>query len=236
VDDDQFADQVIHAVSRYRFERPLQGVIHTGRQGVPTWYLPASLAVVALLVAALILTGGSGQTTPQFEFVGWSTRPASPNPSLLAEAPGRCGLQASALGDGHSFIQDRRGSAAAFAFLDGRELTTCLLLTDPKSGFRAAAYGGSRVADTDEPLEVDSGLSAPDTANAPGITILVGRVSSAVQRVEVARADGVVVQASVGRGLFLAWWPHAIAAKSVTALAEGGVVISMVSGQPGSND
>jgi hypothetical protein len=73
----------------------------------------------------------------------------------------------------------------------------------------------------------DTGPSHPPCAmtNTGPISSMDGQVTSTVSQVRIRLIDGRNVEASIGGGFFLAWWPSSSRAASVTASGPNGTVL-----------
>jgi hypothetical protein len=132
---------------------------------------------------------------------GWTAKPITPDPALLAEAERLClddmrlpGMR------GKLVIQDQRGpDAAAFLWFDGSREAFCLVARDNgrtaafDTWITAAGPGGTSFAVT------DMGCGAA--------TVMVGTVAPGTVRLVIETAAGRHVDASLADGRFVAWWP-----------------------------
>ena len=213
MDDADVAARVERAFRRYRFERPLDGLAPGTRTPHGNRRLLGLAGAGVLAVALWAALATPFAPGPTVTFAGWRPAPDAADTSLAAAATGRCQID----GVMKLVAQDQRGNAATLVYADGNQLAICLVARDSAGDVVAAASGVSHLAAVAGSLSVDTGLEAPATGNSPGVRILAGRAAAPIAAVNVTRADGVTVSATVRDGYFVAWWPNTEEAASVSA-------------------
>jgi hypothetical protein len=161
---------------------------------------------VGLLCAAALIISGCGalftaiQPAPD-DFRDWSPVPLAADPALSAEARESCS------GDPNAapmplLFQDRRTAKTALVVF-GRE-NDYLMCSVSHAGGGGFGAGGSAIGAPAGDLTIESGEGA--IANS-AVTVADGRIRVPAAGVRIVRADGLRVEASVGGGRWLAWWP-----------------------------
>jgi hypothetical protein len=184
----------------------------------------ATLALVlgaggALAGCGLVREAGPAQDT----FATWSATPLGPDPNLARralEAHSSCRPLPDA-GDIRILLQDRRTTAtAAFLVAGVNTFGSCLVSVDGSS------HGGSgpALAPMKGPISIDD--NGNGESNGVVVRQLGGRVAADAAKVEIELDDGTLVGASLGGGWWMAWWPGARFARTVTAFDGGGAEIA----------
>lgn len=176
---------------------------------------------MAIAAAAVVLAGCSalGVVQPAGDDLReWSAVPLPADPALTARAQASCG--GGPAGPRLPFLfQDRRTPrSAVVAFGAGGEYELCSVSVGSGGGF---GIGGSGIGVPD-PVTIST---APVTLGNAAVLLVEGTVSRAATRVEVLRADGAVVQASLGGGRWAAWWPGDVAVVRAVAYDADGTEI-----------
>jgi hypothetical protein len=228
MDDSRLASEVTRAFSSKRFNYSLDDLLarRARRRSTRRWVVGAGAVVAGALLWALSTSPVPGNQ--QVVFAGWQPVPTTPDAALADAASAVCGAAKDELPGMRMIGQDQRGSAAAIVFAGNGQLSICLVTRDKAGKVVATASGLTRLEPRASSLSVDSGLSQPETSNFPGLTIVAGRVGGDVSSVEVARADGVLVSATVTSGYFLAWWPTTDEIARVTAKDKRGGPVAEV--------
>jgi hypothetical protein len=123
-----------------------------------------------------------------------------PHPVSGRQMPPAEGTVVDARGEGVAFV--------GFTFANGRNAGCLELTVDPRGETRDPA--GAWVTDVPPPAPPAGELEVMNhghLSSAPGWYVL-GRVGDAIGRVVIEPEGGSVVAATVGHGLFLAWWPE----------------------------
>lgn len=173
----------------------------------------------ALVAAAVVVFATATFTvlplgTSQPAIAGWGPEPSEATPALLETAVNECPPPAGAgaseqlntfMASNPTLVGvDMRGTAAAAVFADDTQYFVCNLVEENGSWL------------------VTSGMHAePDRAGGPidadsehqwvygemTLTTVVGLIDASVTHVSVELADGTELEASIGDGMFIAWWP-----------------------------
>ena len=232
MEDADIAARVKRSVSSYRYDHPFADVV--GRRG-SSRVSRRSRVILGLAFAAAIGFWGLNATAfvgrPSDAFAGWQAVPTLSDSALAAAAQPIC-LAGSPSPEMKLVAQDQRGKAATFVFVGNGQLILCLVTRDETGSVVSAAAGQTLLESRTTPITVDTGLSAPKGVGSDGIQIIAGRIDPSVSAVRIARADGLVVEATVTAGYFVAWWPSDTKADAITALNGSGKPISTVPGLP----
>ena len=226
MDDRDLTGQLRRSFSPYQFTRSVADVTRSHRRGR---FGPRSLALGVTALAAIALwalTGTPFLGSPRVAFAGWQPMPTTADQALAVAAKSACAAASTM----SLVAQDQRGNAATLLYAGSGQLSICLVLRDNTGAVVAAASGATILEGGGGALVVDTGLSAPRTADSAGLQIVAGRVGPSVKAVEVARADGVTVDATVSSGYFVAWWPTDDRAERVTAIDAVGATMTTVPG------
>lgn len=174
------------------------------------------LAVVVALIAA-----GYGALPGQFatndQLRGpWRTEPLAVDSATVAEAEQAC--RGANLGGGEMAMADRLvildargGSRLTLIFRGpGEDMSECQLEMQPGGqlalGTGSASMGVGPAAPL-APNEVIVDGTSSSGGEGEAYTSVTGRVGAVVTRIRVSLSGGGSVEASVGGGLFTAWWP-----------------------------
>jgi hypothetical protein len=227
MDDADITRQVVRAFQRYRFRYTLDDLAQRRRQvGILTAPRIAVLGATLLAVAVWLAVASPLAVTPTVAFVGWESTPDAPDVNFTTAARQACHAGSSMT----LMAQDQRGNAATLLYAEDGELALCLVAKDSAGSIVAAASGFTHLEAPDGPLSVDTGLSAPESAQSPGVRIMAGRAAAPIAAVQVARSDGVEVIATVSSGYWVAWWPTSTEGTTVTATDSDGVVVAVEEG------
>ncbi len=194
--------------------------------------------VGAGVAAAVLLTGA----TPAF--AGWTAAPAhsGAQPPVVADSSCEASLAALPTAPGGSWtpvVTDVRGPYTLAVYessgIDGTCLTgpsvTAISVQGARSGSQSISIGGSHgdgVVASSSGTTVGAGgierVSQDHLSSAAGpYTVIEGSVASDVSAVSLEVADGTDMQATVGGGWFLAWWPSSDAATAAQVTTPSGV-------------
>ena len=227
MDETHVADAIRRSFAPFRFERPVDR-LSTRRTGLRLGRGAVSFAAIAVGAVVLWVASAAPFTAgPRITFAGWAPNPIAPDVALTAASESVCGMQQGTSATSLR-AQDQRGTAAALLFEDGGQLSVCLVTRDNAGAVVAAAAGASHLASNPGTLAVDTTLSAPASAQNPGVMVVAGRISPAAASVDVHREDDIVVHATVTSGFFLAWWPSEAKVVQVVALDHAGNVVAEV--------
>ncbi len=194
-------------------------------------FLPAVAAAAIVVFAAATFTF-LPLGTSQPAIAGWGPEPSEPRPALLDAAATECPppLEAEPGEQLFSFMAadptivgtDVRGNAAAVVFADDAQYYACNLVEVDGAWLFSSGIQG-----------VNSGVSATIDAHSEHswvygemtLTTVVGFIDEPVDRVSVELADGTQLDASVGDGVFIAWWPTQSALARASAYDDTGALI-----------
>ena len=210
------------------------------RLNVRRYALPAGgLAAAAVAAAVMVELGGSATQPPAARpmtanpLADWSTKPTPANPAQTSSSDGQCsaalgqpGRQGEPAerpgppvsgGPWSRALVDTRGNLTLALYSDGTRWMICL--NGPSFVWLSSIDGTSESPVAENHANLDRLSFRGSSAEA--YTIAVGTSGSAVTGVGLERTDGSVVSATVGDGLFLAWWPEdeGVTALSVTTSA-----------------
>ena len=174
--------------------------------------------LAAISFAALAVTACAGPSlSKQDDLATWQRSPLPPD-QRLAEAALRSSVCRSGQDDGapiQLLLQDRRTATSAAFLIVGAGFSGSCTIT-----LNGGASGGSSRG---QALDALSGPIAVDERSTGGLgggtaSLIGGRLAPVVASVRIDVADGTFVEASVGNGHWLAWWPGDLAAVRIQAL------------------
>jgi len=188
----------------------LIAVLSHGRRRPLKWVALAGAAGLAATVSSLVLVGGSAQSA----FAGWSSSPTPPANGQLTSADVGCqahlaqfppssnkGAEATSL---VPELSDVRGPYTVTVFGNGTGSgALCITTPDGNSALRWIMQSGAPVG-TDAVAVDQVSVSAND---GQPYTLVEGRTGDGVTGVTLALGSGSKVTATIGNGVFLAWWP-----------------------------
>jgi methylglyoxal synthase len=183
-------------------------------------------SAITLAIAALAIGASPAVVGPTLGFAGWEPAPTTPEVAFANAAAKDCQIEPSM----RLMAHDQRGTAATLVFVGAGQLSLCLVATDSTGDIVAAATGTTRLEAMSGPLSVDTGLSAPAGNKSPGVRIMAGRALPPISAVDVVRADGVDVKATVASGVWVAWWPSTTEGTNVRAVDWNGSVVATAPG------
>lgn len=147
-------------------------------------------------------------------FAGWSPKPTAPAPGQLAGARASCAASQSPISGLPLKLADTRGPFTFAIYADSTSSAACI------KGPSFVAVSGSVASDA---INVPAGqvlLSTSHETNrgGDGYSFADGRTGAGVSGVTLTLDDGTNVQATVGDGWFVAWWPggHQIKSAALT--------------------
>jgi hypothetical protein len=164
---------------------------------------------------AAVITLGAGATNA---FAGWSRVPTAPAPMQIATAGVSCKAQPQT-GGLPLKLADTRGPFTFMVYADSNASAVCI------SGPTFTSVSGTR---SSLPITVPDGkvqLSAAHMTNRDGqaYSFADGHTGADVTGVTLILDDGTSVQATVGGGWFVAWWPSPHSVKSAELATPSGV-------------
>jgi uncharacterized membrane protein YgcG len=190
----------------------------------PPWRVRPPLAIGALTTAAgtagavaviVSLTAGASNA-----FAGWTAKPTPPAPGQLAGARASCETSQSPISGLPLKLADTRGPYTFAIYADSSSSAACI--KGPSFVAVSASVASSAV-------NVPAGqilLSASHQTDrgGDGYSFADGRTGAGVSGVTLTLDDGTNVQATVGGGWFVAWWPGGHLIKSAELSTPTGVV------------
>jgi hypothetical protein len=172
----------------------------------------ASAAAAGTAIAIVSLGTGASNA-----FAGWTAKPTTPLPAQLVSANQDCQSRSPVAGLPLK-LTDTRGPFTFAVYANDTASATCI--TGPS--FTAAA-GSSASA----PVAVPAGkilLSTHQTSReGQSYSFADGRAGAGVSAVKLNLDDGTTVDATVGGGWFVAWWPSTHEVKSAEVTTPSGV-------------
>jgi hypothetical protein len=164
---------------------------------------------------ALVISLGAGASDA---FAGWTARPTAAAPGQLAAAQASCEAGQSPIGGLPLQLSDTRGPFTFSIYADANSSATCI------KGPSFTAISGSMSSDT---VTVPAGrilLSSSHARSRAGdaYSVAEGRAGAGVTGVTLTLDDGSTVQATVGNGWFVAWWPSSHVVKSAELATASG--------------
>lgn len=176
----------------------------------------ATAAALAGTLAVVISLGAGASNA----FAGWSPTPTPPAPGQLAGAQTSCEQAQSPIAGLPLQLSDTRGPFTFSIYADSTTSATCI------KGPSFTAVSGSI---SSSPITAPAGhilLSSSHASENSGAayTVAEGRTGTGVSGVTLRLEDGTTVQATVGNGWFVAWWPDAQAVKSAELVTSSGPV------------
>ena len=182
---------------------------------------PVAIGAVATAGAAgaaaviISLTAGASNA-----FAGWTPTPTPPAPGQLANAQASCEGGQSPIAGLPLKLADTRGPFTFSVYANDTSSATCI------SGPSFTAVSGNIAS---APVNVPAGqivLSSEHQTGGAGrsYSFAEGRTGAGVSGVTLTLDDGAQVQATVGSGWFVAWWPGAREIKSADLATPSGSV------------
>ena len=182
------------------------------------------MAAVALL--ALVFAACRGSVGPDLDtLAGWQARPLAPDAQLAQHASQQEACRSGQL-DGvlvRVLLQDRRTESTAAFLVAGPGFTGSCLVS-----LQGGNAGGGSTDVAPAPLMgaivVDEQSSG--TVGAGTGSLIGGRIAANLAAVRIELSSGLAVEASIGGGHWLAWWPGDATALRITALDAGGSAVA----------
>jgi hypothetical protein len=187
----------------------------TGRLRPPVAIGAVASAAAAAGGLAVILSLGAGASNA---FAGWSAKPTLPAPGQLAGARTSCEQSQSPIAGLPLQLSDTRGPFTFSIYADSTTSATCI------KGPSFTVVSGSM---SSYPVTVPAGHILMDSSHATdragaAYSVAEGRTGSDVTGVTLTLDDGTTVQATVGNGWFVAWWPGSQVVKSAELATSSG--------------
>jgi len=174
----------------------------------------AGAAGTAAAVAAVITLGAGASNA----FAGWTPAPTTPSPTQLAAAGANCTAHSPIAGLPLK-LTDTRGPFTFSVYANANTSAVCI------TGPTFTSVSGSS---SSAPVSIPAGqvqLSVSHTTNRDGqaYSFADGHAGAGVSAVTLILDDGTSVQATVGGGWFVAWWPGGHGVKSADLTTPSGV-------------
>lgn len=172
----------------------------------------AGAGTVAVIVS---LTAGASNA-----FAGWTATPTPPSPGQLATAQASCEGGKSPIAGLPLKLADTRGPFTFSVYASNTSSATCI------SGPSFTAISGTMASSAPNVPADQIMLSSQHQSNHGGqaFSFAEGRTGVGVTAVTLTLDDGATVQATVGGGWFVAWWPGAREIKSAHLATPTGAV------------
>lgn len=175
----------------------------------------ASTAAAAGALAAIVSLGAGASNA----FAGWTPRPTAAAPGQIEAAQTSCKASQSPIAGLPLKLSDTRGPFTFSIYADANDSATCI------QGPSFTAVSGSM---SSYPVNVPAGhilLSNSHATDRSGAaySLAEGRAGVDVTGVTLTLDDGSNVQATVGNGWFVAWWPGSHDVKSARLTTPSGV-------------
>jgi hypothetical protein len=176
------------------------------------------------VTAAIVVLAGPG--TPS-AFAAWTASPTTPAPGQLAAAETACAARPVNPPPGlpalpaELTLADIRGPFALLLFGTNTSTQGALLCMTGPDGTQHSIAEGTQPTPPGAGRIVLDRLQA-ESANGQPYTVAEGSAGPGVSAATLALSDGSQVVATVGNGLFLAWWPGSAAVTSATVTTPSG--------------
>jgi hypothetical protein len=165
--------------------------------------------------AALVISLGAGATNA---FAGWTAKPTRPMPGQLQAAMASCQASQSPIAGLPLKLADTRGPFTFSVYADNETSTTCI---------KGPSLTAVSTSQSSMPVRVPDGQIALSSAHPPpnrvgqAYSFADGRTGAGVSGVTLVLDNGTTVQATVGNGWFVAWWPgdHEVSSARITTPA-----------------
>jgi hypothetical protein len=170
----------------------------------------ATAAGAAAVIVAL--TGGATSA-----FAGWKATPTKAAPGQLGAAGRACTSQGP-VGGLPLALSDVRGPFTLQVYANDTTSATCI--NGP--GISAVRVGQSSRPENPSAGEIQISRGPPAAPGNQPYSFSEGRIGSGVQAVTLNLSDGATVDATVGHGWYLAWWPSDATLRSATVATAAG--------------
>jgi len=185
-----------------------------------------AIAAAASGAAVLVVSLGAGASNA---FAGWTPKPTPPAPGQIQAAQASCESGQSPIAGLPLMLADTRGPFTFSVYGDNDASSTCI----EGPSFTAVATSESSM-----PVSVPAGQITMSSAHPPSharapYSFADGRTGDGVSGVTLVLGDGTTVQATVGNGWFVAWWPGEEGVKSAQLTTPAGVKTQTFNIPPG---
>jgi hypothetical protein len=192
---------------------------------------PLALGALASTAAgagalAVVVSLGAGASNA---LAGWTSQPTKPAPGQLAGARASCEASQSPIAGLPLKLADTRGPFTFSIYANSHSSATCI--KGPSFMAISGSMATSAVDVPDGQIVVSSFHSTaggPNTHTSfprrgPAYSFAEGRTGAGVSGVTLVLDDGSKVQATVGGGWFVAWWPGALEVNAAEVTTPAGV-------------
>jgi hypothetical protein len=189
---------------------------HPRRRGLGPPVAVGALASAACTAGAIALvTLGPGASNA---FAGWTPNPTAPSSAQLQAAAAACRSNAP-VGGLPLKLSDTRGPFTFSIYADSTTSATCI------NGPSFTSVSGSA---SSAPADVPAGhvgLMTSHTTNRAGdaYSFVEGQTGAGVSAVTLVLDDGTKVEATLGNGWYVAWWPGAQSVKAADVTTPAGM-------------
>jgi hypothetical protein len=183
-----------------------------------------AIAAAASGAAVLVISLGAGASNA---FAGWTSKPTLPAPGQIDAASAACQAAQSPIVGLPLKLSDTRGPFTFSVYADSQTSAACI---------KGPNFMGVSSSASTAPVSVPAGQimfwgshDADRTGDA--YSFADGRTGAGVSAATLVLDDGTEVQATVGNGWFLAWWPGGHGVKDALLTTPSGVSTQTI-GQP----
>ncbi|MFZ0377500.1 MAG: hypothetical protein WCD11_14290 [Solirubrobacteraceae bacterium] len=188
-----------------------------------------AIAAAASGAAVLVISLGAGASNA---FAGWTPKPTPPAPGQVQAAEASCESGQSPIAGLPLMLADTRGPFTFSVYGDNETSSTCI---------KGPSFTAVATSESSMPVSVPAGQILLSSAHPPShasqpYSFADGRTGDGVSGVTLVLSDGRAVQATVGNGWFVAWWPGGQGVKSAQLTTPAGVktqTFNMLPGLPG---
>lgn len=180
-------------------------------------------AAAAAGAAALIvsLSAGAGNA-----FAGWTPKPTVPAPGQIGAASAACQASQSPIAGLPLKLADTRGPFTFSIYADSQSSATCI--KGPSFTSASGSMASQAVSVPNGQIQL---MSSTSERAGQAFSFADGRTGAGVRAVTLTLDDGTSVQATVGNGWYLAWWPSGHAVKSAQVTTPSGLSTQMFHGR-----
>jgi hypothetical protein len=163
--------------------------------------------------AAVVVSLGAGASNA---FAGWTSKPTQPAPGQIEAASAACQASQSPVAGLPLKLSDTRGPFTFSIYADNQTSATCI----KGPSLTAVSTSGSSAPVSVPADRIDASVHRSDRGGSV-FSFADGRIGSDVAGVTLTLDDGTTVQATVGNGWFVAWWPadHGVQSAQITTPA-----------------
>jgi hypothetical protein len=179
----------------------------------------ASAAAAGALAVIISLSAGASNA-----FAGWTARPTAAAPGQLEAAQASCQAGQSPIAGLPLKLADTRGPFTFSIYADENSSATCI--KGPSFTAISGSMSSSAVTVPDGRILLSS--SHATSRSGAAYSLAEGRTGAGVSGVTLTLDDGTNVQATVGNGWFVAWWPSSHVVKSAELATASGTTTQTI--------